>query len=82
MLHLLNKQTEAILLSETKYLGIGHLHDGIILLPRLECFVKMLFHSNLSSILGIKAQLEKISLTIKTTEQHSVLGSKMTRSFK
>ena len=52
---------------------IGHLHDGIILLPRPECFVKMLSYSNLSSVLGIKRQLEKISLTIEATNNILVL---------
>ena len=37
---------------------IGHLHDGVILQPRPECFVKMLSHSNFSTLLGIKRQLE------------------------
>ena len=36
--------------------AIGHLPDDITLLPRTECFVKMLFYSNLSSLLGIKRQ--------------------------
>ena len=40
---------------------IGHLHDGFILLPRPECFVKMLSYSNFSSLLGIKIQLEKLA---------------------
>ena len=42
-------------------LSIDHLKDGVILLPRTECFVKMLSHSNLSSVLGIKRQLEKLA---------------------
>ena len=42
--------------------AIGHLHEGVILLPRPECFVKMLSYSNLSSLLGIKRQLEKLAL--------------------
>lgn len=41
--------------------GIGYLNNyGIVLLPRPECFLKMLCHSNLSSLLGIKGQLEKL----------------------
>ena len=36
---------------------IGHLHDGVILLPRPECFVKMLSYPNLSPPLGRKRQL-------------------------
>ena len=51
----------------------GHLHDGVILLPRPERFVKMLSYSNLSSLLGIKRQLEKMSLTIKATNSILVL---------
>lgn len=35
-----------------------HLHDGIILLTRPECFVKMLSNPNLSPPLGRKRQLE------------------------
>ena len=38
--------------------SIGHLYDGVILLPRQECFVRMLSYSNLSSHLGIKRRLE------------------------
>ena len=40
---------------------IGRLHDGVILLPRPDCFVKMLCYSYLSSLLGIKKQLEKLA---------------------
>ena len=40
-------------------LEIGH--DGVILLPRPECLVKMVSYSNLSSLLGIKRQLEKLA---------------------
>ena len=32
---------------------IGHLPDSLILLPRQECFVKMLSYSNLSSLLDM-----------------------------
>ena len=42
-------------------LSIGHLKDGVILLPRTGYFVKMLSYSNLSSVLGIKRQLEKLA---------------------
>ena len=38
-------------------LPISHLHDGIILRPRPECFVKMLSCSNLSSFVGIESQV-------------------------
>ena len=40
---------------------IGHLHDGVISLPRPECFFKMLSYSDLSSLLGIKKQLENFA---------------------
>ena len=86
MLHLLNKQTAAILLCETNYLGIDHLHDGVILLPRPDTKTRMLCQNAFSFKfvfhLGNKGTIGKISLTIKTTEQHFVLGSKMTPSFK
>lgn len=41
--------------------GIGYLNDDSVLLPRPKCFVQMLCHSNLSSLLGIKGQLEKLA---------------------
>lgn len=39
---------------------VGNLHDGVILVPRPECFVKMLSYSNLSFLLRIK-QLVKLA---------------------
>ena len=41
--------------------GIGYLNDNSVLLPRPKCFVQMLCHANLSSLLGIKGQLEKLA---------------------
>ena len=35
--------------------------DDVILLPRPECFFKMLSYSDLSSLLGIKRQLENFA---------------------
>lgn len=40
---------------------VGHLHDGVISLLRPECLVKMLSYSNLSSLLEVKRQLEKLA---------------------
>ena len=40
---------------------IGHLHDGVILLSRPECFFKMLSYSDLSSLFGIKRELENFA---------------------
>ena len=37
---------------------MAHLHDGVVLLPRPECAVKMLSYSIMSSLLGIKRQLQ------------------------
>ena len=55
-------------------LSIGHLKDGVILLPRTGCFVKMLSYSNLSSVLGIKTQkIGKISRTAETINSILVL---------
>ena len=54
------------------WLPIGHVHDGVILPPRLECFVKMLSYSNLSSLLGIET-IGKISLTIEAINRIVVL---------
>ena len=60
---------------------MGHLHDGVILLPRPECFVKMLSYPNLSPPLGRKRQLENESDN-RGDRQHSGLSSKMTPSCK
>ena len=38
---------------------IVDLHDGVILLPRQECFVNILCYSDFSSLLGTKKQLLK-----------------------
>lgn len=40
---------------------IGGLHDGVISLPRPECFVKVLYSSHFSSLLGTKEQLIKFA---------------------
>ena len=55
---------------------IGHLHDGIILLPRPECFVKMLSYSNLYPERRKRQLLENKSDN-RGDQQHSGLGSKM-----
>ena len=47
--------------TEENITGIRHLHDGVILIQRPQCFVKMLSYSNLSSLLGVKRQLEKLA---------------------
>ena len=52
---------------------MGHLHDGVILLPRPECFVKMLSYPNLSPPLWRKRSNWKISLTIEATDSILVL---------
>ena len=38
---------------------IGDLHDGVILLPRQECFANIPCYSDFSSLLGTKKQLLK-----------------------
>ena len=48
-------------------------YHSLILLPRPECFVKMLSYSNLSSLLEIKRQLEKTSPTRETINSILVL---------
>jgi len=61
---------------------IGRLHDGVILLPRPDCFVKMLCYSYLSSLLGIKRQLEKLARDQRPLTTIRGLVSKMTSSRK
>ena len=41
--------------------AIGGLHDGVISLPKPECFVKILYSSHFSSLLGTKEKLIKFS---------------------
>ena len=41
--------------------AIGSLRDGVISLPRPECFVKILYSSHFSSLLGKKEQLIKFA---------------------
>ena len=53
---------------------MAHLHDGVVLLPRPECTIKVLSYSILSSLLGIKRQLQNnISMTIETFNSILVL---------
>ena len=40
---------------------INHLHENVVLLPKPECFLKMLSYSNLSSFLGIKGQFSSFA---------------------
>mgnify|MGYP007058298985 FL=1 len=41
--------------------AIGGLHDGVISLPKPECFVKILYSPHFSSLLGTKEQLIKFA---------------------
>ena len=61
---------------------IGRLHDGVIFLPRPDCFVKMLCYSYLSSLLGVKRQLEKLARHQRPVTTFRGLVSKMTSSYK
>ena len=53
-------------------LPIGHMRDGVILLPRPECFVKMLSYSNVFSH-GNNESIGKINLTTEATSNILVL---------
>lgn len=46
---------------KTLIVPMSHLQDAVILLPRPECFIKMLSYSNLTSPLRIKRQLQKLA---------------------
>ena len=54
-------QSFVYFLKNKKEFTMTSFYDDVISLPSPKCFVKMLSYSNLSPLLGIEKQLEKLA---------------------